>query len=308
MPSVLPSVLPATSSLDLSGPLLDGLWQAAEAGSVGLSKPEWAQALQAVGTKYNYGLPPGARATPAQAGDFLHSLRLAELALAHACALGRDVAWQLFLARYRDPLTKAAIAITGSASMGEELADSLYSEMFGLKERDGERLSPLAYYSGRGSLAGFLRATLAQRNVDRHRRTHRETPLPLEESAAATTAPVPSSDVLSRLGKALAVTLGSLTAEERFLLAALFLDQRTMLQIAQVLRVHEATVSRRVSRATLRIRKELLKNLQADGMSKAAAEEALDTDPRDLDINLRSLLQASRSSAFLEQESPTDQT
>ena len=33
-------------------------------------------------------------------------------------------------------------------------------------------------------------------------------------------------------------------------------------------------------------------------MSRAAAEEALGIDPRDVDINLRSLLQASRSKTF----------
>ena len=67
--------------------------------------------------------------------------------------------------------------MTGSATDGEELANSLYSDMFGLTERGGRRQSPLASYSGRGSLAGFLRASLAQRNVDRHRRTWRETEL-----------------------------------------------------------------------------------------------------------------------------------
>jgi RNA polymerase sigma-70 factor (ECF subfamily) len=41
--------------------------------------------------------------------------------------------------------------------------------------------------------------------------------------------------------------------------------------------------------------------MQASGMSRAAAEEALGTDPRDIDINLRSLLQASGRSAFLKQ-------
>jgi hypothetical protein len=37
-------------------------------------------------------------------------------------------------------------------------------------------------------------------------------------------------------------------------------------------------------------------------MSRAAADEALGTDPRDLEINLRSLLQASQPEAFPEKE------
>jgi RNA polymerase sigma-70 factor (ECF subfamily) len=36
-------------------------------------------------------------------------------------------------------------------------------------------------------------------------------------------------------------------------------------------------------------------------MSRAAAEEALGTDPRDININLRSMLQISQSAAFTEQ-------
>jgi len=86
--------------------------------------------------------------------------------MAHACALGRDAAWQQFTVHYKELLPQAAIGITGSAALGYELADSLYSAMFGLTERDGERRSPLVYYSGRGS---FCAPRLAQRRVD-HRR------------------------------------------------------------------------------------------------------------------------------------------
>jgi RNA polymerase sigma-70 factor (ECF subfamily) len=198
-------------------------------------------------------------------------------------------------------LTQAAIGITGSAVAGQELADSLYSEIFGLTERDGQRQSPLAFYSGRGSLKGFLRATLAQRNVDRHRRSSRETALPLEELPAAPTASIPAPQVLSRLGEALTAALGTLDAEERFIVSAWYLDRRTLLEISQLLHVHEATISRRIKRATDGLHKKLVHNLQASGMSRQAAEEALGTDPRDLDINLRSLLQTSQSGAFLRQ-------
>jgi len=151
---------------------------------------------------------------------------------------------------------------------------------------------------------GFLRATLAQRNAGRYRSTRRETSLEVEDLAAASSAPIPESDVLSRLGSSVTATLGSLTAEERFLLSAWFLDRRTLAEIAQVMRVHESTMSRRIKRLTSDLRKDLLKNLRASGMSKAAAKEALGTDPRDLDINIRRLLQASPSGAFLEQEGP----
>jgi hypothetical protein len=70
--------------------------------------------------------------------------------------------------------------------------------------------------------------------------------------------------------------------------------------------VHEATVSRAIKRLTARLHEELLKDLKASGLSRAAAEETLGTDPRDLVINLRSLLQASQPTAFLEQGASAD--
>jgi RNA polymerase sigma-70 factor (ECF subfamily) len=286
---------------ELSGLDIDELWREAEGASVGLKKHELATVLLNLGVKHNYGMPPGIAAARAQIADFWRGLQLKDLALAHACALGRDAAWQEFLVRFREPLTQTAIGITGSAAMGQELADSLYAELFGLTERGEQRRSPLAYYSGRGSLKGFLRATLAQRNVDHVRRARRETPITDDELPAASPASSPPPDVLTRLRRSLAAVLGSLEPEERFLLSAWFLDRRTLLEISHVLRVHEATVSRRLQRLTARLHKELLKNLQASGMSKAAAEEALGTDPRDLDLNLRTLLQTPRGDAFLQQ-------
>lgn len=282
--------------------ILDELWHDAGAEAFGLSKGEFEQALLRSGAKYNYGFSAGFSAevqpTPAQRESFLRGLKLADLALAHACALGREAAWQQFLTLYRGPLQQAAVAITRSSSLGQDLADSLYSELFGLTERDGVRKSPLASYSGRGSLMGWLRTTLAQRHVDHHRRTHRETPIDDHDFAATPAAATAEPAALGRLGDSLAVTLRALEVDDRFLLSAYYLDQRTLLQIAQVLRVHEATVSRKLKRLTQSLQQQLLKNLQRSGLSKDAAQETLGTDPRDLTINLRSLLQSSTASAF----------
>ena len=287
---------------ELSGLSIDEFWRDARADSLDLRKDELANLLVALGIKCGYGLAPGVSASRAQIAAFWRALQLPDLALAHACALGRDAAWRQFMTRFRDPLTRAAIAITGSPTAGEDLAGSLYSEMFGLTERDGQRQSPLASYSGRGSLMGFLRTTLAQRNVDRYRRTNRETGLPTGDLPATSQPPIPAPASLSRLGDALAKTLSLLAPEERFILSAWFLDQRTLIEISGVIGVHEATVSRRLQRVTSRLHEELLKRLHASGMSKAAADEALGTDPRDLEINLRSLLQASQPAAFPDKE------
>jgi RNA polymerase sigma-70 factor (ECF subfamily) len=288
----------------LSGVSTGVFLEASESDAVGLSRDEIARVLIAVGDRCNYGMPAVVAASREQVAAFLRSLQLRDLALAHACTLGRDAGWRRFISLYRGALTQMAVCITGSASVGNELADSLYSAMFGVSERGDIRRSPLAYYSGRGSLKGFLRATLAQRHVDYQRREGREEPLPDSEPMAAPDSPGPSPDLLSRLGKALHSVMANLEAEERFLLSSWFLDQRTLLEISRILRVHEATVSRRMGRLTARLHTELLAALAAGGMSRADAEESLGTHPGDIDINLRGLLQGSRSGAFSEQSSP----
>jgi RNA polymerase sigma-70 factor (ECF subfamily) len=301
LPVVQESAAAADRSVPLGGlpaALLHELWLTAEAEACDLAPEEFGVALATVGAKHNHGLPPGAHPDIAQKAAFLRSLHLSELALAHACALGREAAWQRFFALYRAPLTQSAVAITGSATLGHDLADALYSELYGLSQRDGERRCPLASYSGRGSLLGWLRTTLAQRHVDHHRRTHRETPLDTLDVAAPTASPAPLHGELARLTHAIARTLQVLPAEDRFLLSAYFLDRQTLLQIARTLRVHEATISRRIKRLAADVRKQLLHHLQSGGLSQRAAEEALGIDPRDIEINLRQLLQTSQTSPF----------
>ncbi len=294
------------TTAEISADIFEELWREAEGDQLGITKAELMQVLSSIGAKYNFGLPPGTAATPAQIEAFYRKLQLRDLALAHACALGYDLAWQQFLARYRNQITQAAVAITGSSSLGQDLADSLYSELFGLTERDGQRRSPFASYSGRGSFMGWLHTTLVQRHVDHHRRTYRETPLDQQDFAATSTAPTPSPETTACLDKALTAALRALEPEERFLLSAWFLDQHTLLEIARVLNVHEATVSRKIKRLTSRLHKDLLRQLEISGMSKRAAEEALGTDPRDLTINLRTLLQTSPPSAFFQQGGGSD--
>ncbi len=113
----------------------------------------------------------GAPASRLQQAAYFRGLRLGDLVLARACAAGNERAWERFVAIYREPLVRAAIAITSSDTLGRELADQLYAELFGLTTRDGERRCPLESYRGRGSLMGWLRTTLAQRHVDHYRRT-----------------------------------------------------------------------------------------------------------------------------------------
>jgi RNA polymerase sigma-70 factor (ECF subfamily) len=275
--------------------LADELWRACDAAQWGLTRDEFDQILLEAGTAQNFGLDELAAPVEAarkQQAEFFRGLRMGDLVLARACARGNERAWEHFVAVYRQPLTRAAIAITGSETLGRDLADQLYAELYGLNEREGQRRCPLVSYRGRGSLMGWLRTTLAQRHVDHYRRTRREEPI--EEIDAPALDPPPQTPAIEQ-------AIASRNAEERYLLAAYYFDEQTLLEIGRVLDVHEATVSRRLRRAASEIRKQILRNLERSGMSRRAAQEALGADPRDLEVNLKNLLQHSQTEAFQEQ-------
>jgi RNA polymerase sigma-70 factor (ECF subfamily) len=303
--------------------LLDDLWRTCEADACGLSRTEFEQILLRIGMAQNFGLATGlpVDATAQQHATFFAGLRIADLVLARACASGSERAWERFIALYRQPLLRAGIAITSNESLGRELADGLYAELYGLTMREGERRCPLDSYSGRGSLIGWLRTTLAQRHVDQHRRTHRERPLDESgerEAPVAVAAAEPDQKVLPLLVAAVEEAMERHNPEERFLLVSYYLDGRRLHEIAVLLGVHEATISRKLKRATESIRKQILRGLERRGLSRREAEEALGTDPRDLTaamndpdgadstanphrLRLKELLQSSEPPPFKEQ-------
>ena len=309
--------MPVDASDSLDPGLLDELWRQCDGSSFGVTRSEFSEILLGIGRSRNHGQPSGTIPTKAQRASFLRTLKLPDLVLARACAKGDARAWEHFLAVYNHPLTRAAIAIAGNETQGRDLADALYAELYGLTAREvardgppeAERRSPLNSYQGRGSLIGWLRTILAQRHVDQHRRTWRESSLSdLTENEDANDydppapepAPASTPTELNALGGAIETSLKQLSGEERFLLASYYLDGRTLLQIARMLQIHEATVSRKLRRLTDDLRKQVLRNLQGAGLSRRAAQEALGADPRDLDLNLKKLLQSSQSEAFSE--------
>jgi RNA polymerase sigma-70 factor, ECF subfamily len=236
--------------------------------------------------------------TAQQKADFCSALRLEELALARACAAGNERAWQDFISRYRQKLHSMALHITRDAAHAAELADSLFADLYGLNVRDGQRNSKLVFYTGRGSLEGWLRTVMAQEFINRFRKQKRT--VSLEEQTeqgvqfAAAAPAAPASDRTSKdkewLEAATDEALAELSAEDRFTLASYYLDGRRLAEIARTLGLHESSVSRRLDRLSTGLRKRILAGLRTRGMSHAQAAEALETDVRDLQLNLRSRL------------------
>lgn len=264
---------------------------------IGLTRESFAAVLCEVAIKYS---PSGN--THREVRAFLLTLRVEELALARACAAGNNSAWESFLVRYREKLYQSALRIAREDSAARDLADSLYAELYGTTTRDGERVSKLASYTGRGSLEGWLRTVLAQEFVNRYRRTKRMVSLEEENEegiqfAAAESEPALTAD--ARLELATDAVLAALSAEDRMVLAAYYLDGRTLAEIARMLGVHESTISRKLDKLTKGLRKKILAGMVQRGMARRQAEEALQVDVRDLHIDIRrSLAQESQTSAF----------
>jgi len=275
-------------------PYFAALYEQSGARELGLSFDDFAGALLDSSDRY----VPGAGSSELEA--FHRGLRLEDLALAHACALGSEAAWDRFLARYRAKLFEVAAAIARDESVGRELADSLYTDLFGTRQTsDGRRVSKLASFTGRGSLEGWLRTVLAQEYVNRYRSQRRTTEFDENLQAAVSAPEVRSFD--ERLDAAVGDALAELPVEERLLMTSYYLDGRTLAEIARVEHVHESTVSRRIDRLKVSLRKRVMNGLRRRGMSAGAAEEAMDADVRDLAVDVRaSLMQERRAATFPE--------
>jgi RNA polymerase sigma-70 factor (ECF subfamily) len=279
------------------GELLLELHAKAGGERIGITRESFSAILCEVGAKY-------AGTSEADARNFFLSLRVDELALARACAAGANSAWEIFLTKFREKLYLSALRIAREDSAARELADTLYADLYGTTTREGQRVSKLASYTGRGSLEGWLRTVLAQEYVNRYRRTKRLVSLEEEsDEGVQFRAPdlEPAAPADTRLARATDAALAALPAEDRMVLSAYYLDGRTLAEIARMLGVHESTISRKLDKLAKSLRKQIVAGLSRSGMSRRQAEEALEVDVRDLQVDIRrSLAQESPATPFSE--------
>ena len=275
------------------------LFERSQGAKFGLGCDSFQAILIDIGAQY----APGVEAP--ELVKFLETLKVEELALARGCVAGNEKAWETFLTRFRSSLYGAAYSVAKEESVAKELADSLYAELYGLPKESGRRVSKLEYYKGRGSLEGWLRTVVAQEYINRYRRTKHEVSLEEKVEAGVQFLAAQSSSghqTGSAIEEATAKVLGGLEAEDRLLLAAYFLDGRTLAEIGRMMSVHESTISRKLERVTAALRKSIRKELLAKGLSARQADELMqEMDVRDLNVNVRANLQQEPgTSAFYE--------
>jgi RNA polymerase sigma-70 factor, ECF subfamily len=210
------------------------------------------------------------RAAAADVGAYLKGLHLEDLALACACMFGDELAWDHFVREHRPVLYRAADALRPGGG-ARDLADSMYADLYGLQERDGERRSLFRYFHGRSSLATWLRAVLAQRIVDAGRVERRLAPLPEEDgqiTAVSSAPPSPDPDrarYAAWIQRALRAAVSILGAKDRLRLACYYSQELTLAETGRVLKEHEATVSRHLAKTRRTIRAEVERYLREEG-------------------------------------------
>jgi RNA polymerase sigma-70 factor len=310
-----PLVVDFSRPFDGQTALLEWFYAQAQAGRWGVPRERFAAALERSAKK---ALTPGT-VTPQRLHDYLAALHLEDLALATACADGVEAAWEVFFATYRSYLRSAAAAIlrchAGSAEACD-LADSLFSELYGLAGGKGAERSLFRYFHGRSSLKTWLRAVLAQRHIDSIRAGRR-----FEELAEDETGDGPPRTLLgppthpvdphreryvASFSRALQTALDRLAPQEKERLRLYYAEEKTLAEVGRLLGEHESSVSRHLDRARRDLRQAVEDLLRsgigaANGfavqpaMSDAEIALCFECSAGDLPIDLEKLLPRSKS-------------
>ena len=230
-----------------------------------------------------YLLRDNENASSAEIIQFIDEIRADDLCLILACEKNIESAWEDLVTNFDATVKSAARKISQNSEDAEDLASSIWAELFGLKhDKDGKLKTKLSYYSGRGSLGGWLRAVVSQLAVDGFRKQskyvqieeNREFENLANESSekndglnvvAHTDTPeeIFSEKQTTRdVSQAFSQAVNELEAEDKLLLKLYYFDDLKLKDIGATLGFHEATASRKLVRVQTEIRKSVEKILK----------------------------------------------
>lgn len=250
-------------------------------------------------------------ASGAEVAKFIDELQADDLCLIVACERGDERAWSELVERFKPTVRSAARSASSNEDAAEDLAQSIWAELYGLRTRsDGKPASKLAYYSGRGSLAGWLRAVVAQLAVDVFRKQSKlvqaeedadldrlAQEVQVAEGQPALAGMQNPEDAMSNrfarseMQQALSRSVQELSAEDRLLVKLYYFDNLRLREAGAVLGVHEATASRRLTRIQSDLRKRVSEILVGErGWTKAEAERSFSEVGQQLDTDVEAIL------------------
>ncbi|PYS88526.1 MAG: hypothetical protein DMF62_09515 [Acidobacteria bacterium] len=244
--------------------------------------------------------------------SFIDEIHADDLCLIVACEKGDDKAWEDLVANFDSTVKSAARNITSNTEDAEDLASSIWAELYGLRQdADGNKKSKLAYYSGRGSLAGWLRAVVSQLAVDQYRKQSKYVQIEETrdfENLAEESSNHSGNDMVVHHGQspeelfseqetgedvsaALRTAIDSLEAEDKLILKLYYFDDLKLKDIAATFGYHEATASRKLVRIQTEVRKCVEKELKKHhGWSDGEVKKYLADAATKLGVNLEKML------------------
>jgi RNA polymerase sigma-70 factor (ECF subfamily) len=258
-----------------------------------------------------------AEVSPQQVEAFIDALHADDLCLIAACERGDQSAWSDLVSRYEATVRAAARSAASNEDAAEDLAQSIWAELHGLRVReDGQPSGKIAYYSGRGSLGGWLRAVVGQLAVDQHRRQSRL--VQTEEDAdfdrlaqdsrtvegafnLTHAAPDPEHAFSERsaandVEDALTLAMQELAPEDRLLVKLYYFDGLKLREAGAVMGVHEATASRRLTRIHAEVRSRVESILMKEhGWTDAETARSLSEAATHLESDLELMLTSEKS-------------
>ena len=242
---------------------------------------------------------------------FIDELRADDLCLIIACERGDETAWNDLVKDFDSTVKSAARKISGNNEDAEDLAGSIWAELYGLKhDKDGKLRTKLSYYSGRGSLGGWLRAVVSQLAVDEFRKQSKfvqiEENREFENLANESSEKSENNSVVSHsdnpeqifsekqtakdVGEALKKAIEELESEDKLILKLYYFDDLKLKDIGAALGFHEATASRKLVRVQTEIRKSVEKILKNQhGWNELEIKRYLSETAEKLGINLEKM-------------------
>jgi RNA polymerase sigma-70 factor, ECF subfamily len=269
-----------------------------------------------------YVLRDDENASNADVKEFIDALNADDLCLIIACEKNDETAWKDLVTKFDATVKSAARKFSNNTEDAEDLASSIWAELYGLKEKDGKAKGKLAYYSGRGSLAGWLRAVVSQLAVDQFRKESKfvqiEEDREFENLANESSENSNNSKVVAHtdnpeevfteketrqnIAKALNSAIAKLEAEDRLLLKLYYFEDLKLKDIGATMGFHEATASRKLVRVQTEVRKSLEKILIAEyGWKQEEVKRTLAETASKLDLNVEKLLAALIFAVFLQE-------
>jgi RNA polymerase sigma-70 factor, ECF subfamily len=279
----------------------------------GLTASDVAPRIALAAEKYLF--TGSANAASADIRSFASEIRADDLCLVIACERGDEKAWEDLVANFDGTVRSAARKITRGGEEAEDLASSIWAELYGLRQDEaGRRKTKLAYYSGRGSLAGWLRAVVSQLAIDEFRKQTRFVQIEEDRELDALAGEASSENadrepvfqhandpetILSEkltaedVGAALRSAVEELDAEDRLVMKLYYFDDLKLKEIGRMFGYHEATASRKLVRIQNEIRKAVERKLRSEnGWSETEVRRHLSDAAAKLGISLERLFTA----------------